>query len=167
MSVTPMQKLSAALSLTALIIAGCASQAQTPAAAPMAGKTEVLWLGQASFRIKSPGGKIIVVDPWLSGGPKTPAPYKTDLSALGKVDVLLVTHAHVDHIGDSAAIAKLNNTVLYGPADIGAYEYGTITALDTAAPSVPGKPTVVLVSGVGAVPAAWDLARAVASSKVS
>jgi L-ascorbate metabolism protein UlaG (beta-lactamase superfamily) len=83
-----------------------------------AGKTEVLWLGQASFRIKSPTGKNIVVDPWITGGPKTPAPYKTDLGALGKVDLLLVTHAHVDHIGDAPAIAKLNNTKLYGPADM-------------------------------------------------
>jgi L-ascorbate metabolism protein UlaG (beta-lactamase superfamily) len=84
----------------------------------VAAKTELLWLGQASFRIKSPGGKTIIVDPWISGGPKTPAPYKTDLAALGKVDVLLVTHAHVDHIGDAPAIAKLNNTKLYGPADM-------------------------------------------------
>jgi L-ascorbate metabolism protein UlaG (beta-lactamase superfamily) len=84
----------------------------------VSGKTELLWLGQASFRIKSPTGKTIVVDPWLTGGPKTPAPYKTDLSALGKVDLLLVTHAHVDHIGDAPAIAKLNNTKLYGPADM-------------------------------------------------
>jgi L-ascorbate metabolism protein UlaG (beta-lactamase superfamily) len=83
-----------------------------------AGKTEVLWLGQASFRIKSPTGKNIVVDPWITGGPKTPAPFKTDLAALGKVDLLLVTHAHVDHIGDAPAIAKLNNTKLYGPADM-------------------------------------------------
>ena len=92
---------------------GAPAQAQTTS-----GKTELLWLGQASFRITTPGGKTIVIDPWLSGGPKTPAPYKTDLSALGKVDLLLVTHAHVDHIGDAPAIAKLNNTVLYGPADM-------------------------------------------------
>ena len=118
MEFTPLQKLSVALSLTALIITGCATQAQTPAAAPMAGKTEVLWLGQAAFRIKTPGGKIIVIDPWLTGGPKAPAAYKKDLAALGKVDVLLVTHAHVDHLGDAPAIAKLNNTILYGPADM-------------------------------------------------
>lgn len=83
-----------------------------------AGKTELLWLGQASFRIKSPGGKTIVIDPWLTGGSKTPAPYKTDLAALGKIDLLLVTHAHVDHLGDAPALAKLNNTKLYGPADM-------------------------------------------------
>jgi L-ascorbate metabolism protein UlaG (beta-lactamase superfamily) len=109
------------LALCSALLLGAAlpASAQTPAVAPAAnGKTELLWLGQASFRIKTPGGKIIVVDPWLTGGPKTPAPYKTDLAALGKVDVLLVTHAHVDHIGDAAAIAKLNNTKIYGPADM-------------------------------------------------
>jgi L-ascorbate metabolism protein UlaG (beta-lactamase superfamily) len=96
-----------------LLLSATLATAQT-----VSGKTELLWLGQASFRIKSPTGKTIVVDPWLTGGPKTPAPYKTDLSALGKVDLLLVTHAHVDHIGDAPAIAKLNNTKLYGPADM-------------------------------------------------
>jgi L-ascorbate metabolism protein UlaG (beta-lactamase superfamily) len=89
------------------------AQAQTAT-----GKTELLWLGQAGFRIKTPGGKTIVIDPWLTGGPKTPAPYKTDIGALGKIDLLLVTHAHVDHIGDAPALAKMHNTVLYGPADM-------------------------------------------------
>jgi L-ascorbate metabolism protein UlaG (beta-lactamase superfamily) len=54
---------------------------------------------------------------WLTAGPKASAAYK-DLAALGKVDLLLVTHAHVDHLGDAPAIAKLINTVLYGPADL-------------------------------------------------
>jgi L-ascorbate metabolism protein UlaG (beta-lactamase superfamily) len=102
----------ASVSAVCFIGLGCANSMAQSA------KTELLWLGQAGFKITSPGGKTIVIDPWLSAGPKTPAPYKTDLSALGKVDVLLVTHAHVDHLGDAPAIAKLNNTVLYGPADM-------------------------------------------------
>jgi L-ascorbate metabolism protein UlaG (beta-lactamase superfamily) len=119
MKLTRLLKLHSAVALAALLLTNPAAQAQTAPAAPAAtGKTEMLWLGQASWRIKTPGGKVIVIDPWLSGGPKTPAPYKTDLSALGKVDLLLVTHAHVDHIGDAPAIAKLNNTKLYGPADM-------------------------------------------------
>lgn len=52
-------------------------------AAAQAGKTEVLWLGQAAFKITSPGGKVIVTDPWLRANPRTPAQYK-DLAALGK-----------------------------------------------------------------------------------
>jgi L-ascorbate metabolism protein UlaG (beta-lactamase superfamily) len=86
--------------------------------APTSAKAEILWLGQAGFRIKTPGGKTLVIDPWLTGGPKTPAPFKTDIGALGKVDLLLVTHAHGDHIGDAPALAKLNKAILYGPADM-------------------------------------------------
>jgi len=112
--------------LLSVWLIGCATPAADNASqmgaasapAPALGKTELLWLGQAGFRIKSPGGKIIVIDPWITAGPKTPQPYKSDLSALGKVDLLLVTHAHVDHLGDAPDIAKLNNTVLYGPADM-------------------------------------------------
>lgn len=77
-----------ALSLTALGMSS--SIAQQAPNTPQA-KTELLWLGQAGFRIKTPGGQTIVIDPWLTGGPKTPAPYKTDIAALGKVDLLLVT----------------------------------------------------------------------------
>lgn len=114
MRISRLLKTHCALAFTALALLASPTQAQTSAM----GKTELLWLGQASFRIKSPTGKVIVIDPWITGGPKTPAPYKTDLGALGKVDLLLVTHAHVDHIGDAPAIAKLNNTKLYGPADM-------------------------------------------------
>ncbi len=91
---------------------GCAS-----AAAAQSSKVEVLWLGQSAFRIVSPGGKVIVTDPWLTPNPLTPAQYKK-LEALGKVDVLLVTHAHADHIADAPAIAKLNNIPLWGAGDL-------------------------------------------------
>jgi len=106
------------LALTLTLGIFLATTSVTAQAQATAGKTELLWLGQAGFKIKTPGGKTIVIDPWLTGGPKTPAPYKTDIAALGKVDLLLVTHAHVDHIGDAPAIAKAQNTVLYGPADM-------------------------------------------------
>ena len=105
--------------LSAILLSISASlSAQTSAASTAQGKTEILWLGQAGFRIKSPGGKIIVIDPWITGGPKTPAVYKNDLAALGPVDLLLVTHAHVDHIGDAPDLAKMHKTQLYGPADM-------------------------------------------------
>lgn len=86
-------------------------------AAAQGGKVEVMWLGQSAFRITTPGGKVIVTDPWLIKDPKTPAKYK-DLAALGKVDVLLVTHGHWDHIADAPALAKLNNIKLWGPGDL-------------------------------------------------
>ncbi len=70
-------------------------------------KIEVLWLGQATTRITSTTGKVIVIDPFLKKNPKTPAKYK-DLKALGKVDVILITHGHFDHTADAVALAKMN-----------------------------------------------------------
>jgi L-ascorbate metabolism protein UlaG (beta-lactamase superfamily) len=103
---------------TALVLSPGVSNAQTAAASSAQGKTEILWLSQAGFRIKTPSGKVILIDPWITGGPKTPPQYKNDLAAIGPIDLLLVTHAHVDHIGDAPALAKMNNTKLYGPADM-------------------------------------------------
>ncbi|MBU0590100.1 MAG: metal-dependent hydrolase [Gammaproteobacteria bacterium] len=79
------------------------------------GKTEVLWLGQAAARITTPGGKVIMIDPWLRSNPKTPAAFK-NLEALGKVDLILVTHAHGDHFADAPDLAKMHKVPVYGPA---------------------------------------------------
>ena len=105
-------------SIVRLLLAGVlaaalpACWAQAPAA-----KTEVLWLGQSAFRITTPGGKVIVTDPWLRTNPLTPPEYK-NLEALGKVDVLLVTHGHFDHFADAPALALLNKVPMYAPGDM-------------------------------------------------
>src|SRR6266403_4841191 len=81
------------------------------------GKTEVHWLGQAATKITSPSGKVIVIDPFLTNNPKTPAAYK-NLDALGKVDVILVTHGHGDHTGDVAELQKRTGATVLGPAGL-------------------------------------------------
>ena len=70
-------------------------------------QAEVLWLGHSAFRITSTTGKVIVIDPLLKRNPKTPAKYK-DLKALGKVDLILVTHGHGDHVSDLPELAKMS-----------------------------------------------------------
>ena len=74
---------------------------------------EVLWLGQAAVRITSPTGKVIVIDPFLTMNPKTPARYK-DLAALGKVDLILITHGHFDHVANVGELAKLTGAKVVG-----------------------------------------------------
>lgn len=95
------------------------------------GKTELLWLGQSAFRITTPGGKVIVIDPWLRLNPATPAEYK-DLEKLGKVDLILVTHGHFDHIADAPALAMLNKARLYAPGDLNQ----TLTVLNVLPPEL-------------------------------
>ncbi len=85
--------------------------------AQQSGKLEVLWLGQAAFKLTSPGGKVIVIDPFLVNNPKTPAEYK-NLDKLGKVDLILVTHGHGDHVGDVKDLAAKTNAKVYGPAGL-------------------------------------------------
>jgi L-ascorbate metabolism protein UlaG (beta-lactamase superfamily) len=100
--------------LWTLVLAACLPAAM---AQPAEGKTEVLWLGQSAFRITTPAGKVIVIDPWLRQNPLTPEKYKS-LEALGKVDVLLVTHGHQDHFADAPAIALMHQVPLYAPGDM-------------------------------------------------
>jgi len=81
------------------------------------GKIELQWLGQAATKITSVSGKVIVIDPFLTQNPKTPAQYK-NLDALGKVDLILVTHAHGDHIGDAPDLAKKHNVPIFAPGGL-------------------------------------------------
>jgi L-ascorbate metabolism protein UlaG (beta-lactamase superfamily) len=116
-----LQALGAAAALAA--VAACSSMAPpgapSTATAPAvaAAKVEVMWLGQAAFKITSPGGKVIVTDPWLRTNPLTPPEYKK-LETFGKIDVLLVSHGHFDHIADAPALAQMYNTPLRAPGDL-------------------------------------------------
>jgi len=70
---------------------------------------KITWLGHATFRFETPGGKTILVDPWVMGNPSCPESEKS----IKKLDVMLCTHGHFDHIGDAVEIAKrLNPTVV-------------------------------------------------------
>ena len=76
------------------------------------------WYGQAAFKVTTPGGKVIVIDPFITKNPKTPAELK-DLGKLGKVDLILVTHGHGDHLGDTGELAKLTGAKVGVNADMG------------------------------------------------
>jgi L-ascorbate metabolism protein UlaG (beta-lactamase superfamily) len=59
------------------------------------------WLGHASFRLDTPGGKRIYVDPWL-GNPKCPESEKQP----ERIDVIAITHGHSDHVGEAVELTK-------------------------------------------------------------
>jgi L-ascorbate metabolism protein UlaG (beta-lactamase superfamily) len=61
---------------------------------------KLTWLGHATFRVETPGGKTVIIDPWVMGNPACPENEKT----VKHVDVMLCTHAHGDHIGDAVEI---------------------------------------------------------------
>src|SRR5260370_42330979 len=68
------------------------------------------WLGHATLRVETPGGKKIIIDPWVMGNPMCPAADKKVV----KVDILLCTHGDGDHIGDAVEIAKKHKPMVVG-----------------------------------------------------
>ncbi len=83
-------------------------------------RIQVTWLGHATFEIVSPGGTKLLIDPFLTKNPATPAEYK-NLSRY-KPNAILVSHAHFDHAADAAEIAKAS-----GAPVIGVFEFvGTL-----------------------------------------
>src|SRR5574341_1333374 len=106
-----MHTLGKTLAVTAAMFLLCSGVA-------LAEQVEVLWLGHAAFRITSTAGKVIVIDPLLKRNPRAPAKYK-DLKALGKVDLILVTHGHGDHIGDLPELAKMSGAPVVANFELG------------------------------------------------
>jgi L-ascorbate metabolism protein UlaG (beta-lactamase superfamily) len=75
---------------------------------------KLTWLGHATFRIETPGGKIVIIDPWIMGNPACPEKDKD----VKKVDILLCTHGHGDHIGDAVEIVKKHNPKVVGIVEL-------------------------------------------------
>lgn len=60
------------------------------------------YLGHATVRCDLPGGEVLLIDPWVQGNPACPE----HLKSFERIDAMLLTHAHFDHIGDAVELAK-------------------------------------------------------------
>ena len=74
--------------------------------------TKIRFLGIAAFEITNEQGQVILIDPCLSDNPASPV----QVEDLDRVDLVLVTHLAIDHLGDAAAISqKFQCPVVCGP----------------------------------------------------
>ena len=76
--------------------------------------TTLTWLGHASFRIDTPNGKRIYVDPFLTGNPSCPDAEKEP----ERVDAIFLTHGHGDHVGDTVALAQKFDCPVYAQVEL-------------------------------------------------
>jgi L-ascorbate metabolism protein UlaG (beta-lactamase superfamily) len=75
---------------------------------------QITWLGHATFKIVSPKGKVILIDPFLTSNPACPA----DQKQFDRVDLLLLTHGHFDHVEDAVAVAKAHHPTVVGMVEL-------------------------------------------------
>ncbi|MGQ0513579.1 MBL fold metallo-hydrolase, partial [Bacillus sp. D-CC] len=67
---------------------------------------KVSYHGHSVVKIET-NGKVILIDPFLTGNPKT------DLKAEDvKVDAILLSHGHGDHVGDTVELANLKMSLV-------------------------------------------------------
>ncbi len=62
---------------------------------------EITWLGHGCFQFRLDSGEVLVLDPWVDGNPAYPKEHKFD-----RIDTMLITHGHFDHIHDAVPLAK-------------------------------------------------------------
>jgi L-ascorbate metabolism protein UlaG (beta-lactamase superfamily) len=71
------------------------------------------WLGHATFHLQTAKGTSILIDPWMESNPSFPKGWK----APEKIDLVLCSHGHGDHMGDALSVDKR-----YHPTFVGIYE---------------------------------------------
>jgi len=76
--------------------------------------TTVTWLGHATVLIGTPKGVSILIDPFITGNPKYPKGYKLP----DKIDLVLATHGHGDHIADLVEVATRHHSTVVGMPEV-------------------------------------------------
>ncbi|MEM1688145.1 MAG: metal-dependent hydrolase [Nanopusillaceae archaeon] len=119
---------------------------------------KITWLGHSSFLIESKDTKILI-DPFLNGNPLSPVKPKD----LNNIDIILVTHGHGDHLGDTVEIAKKNNSQVVAIYELANYlsEYGIKTIGINYGGSIQIKNTKILM-----VPA-WHSSGIIENEKIT
>lgn len=83
-------------------------------------KTRVTWLGHSTVLIKTPRGTNILIDPFISGNPKYPQGYELP----AKIDFILLTHGHGDHISDVVPVAAKHGSMVVAIYELASYVAG-------------------------------------------
>lgn len=114
------------------------------------GSVLVEWLGHGSFRFDSPGGKTILLDPWLSTNPKCPARYRT-MEGFPKVDIVLFTHGHVDHfmLPDAEGLVERFDPKIIAPFELDYFIKDKIPKANVLIFELGNKGATSMIDGLG------------------
>ncbi len=100
------------------------------------------WLGHAAFRLDTPSGKRIYIDPWLNGNPTCPEAEQQP----ERIDVIALTHGHFDHVGDTIALWQRFKPALIAQVELRGWLAGQGVEANMA--QAPNKGGTVDVDGI-------------------
>ena len=108
----------------------------------------ITWLGHATFQITLASGKVVLLDAWVNGNPACPKEAKK----LKRVDAMLITRGHDDHIADALAIAKKFKPQVVAIFEVGGWLEGkgvkNVIAIDKGGTTKVGEVEVTMVHAV-------------------
>lgn len=79
---------------------------------------QLRWLGTAGFELRSGGGTVLLIDPYLSRPPSARPQSPPGLTDIPRADAILITHGHFDHAFDVPALANQLNAPVYASASV-------------------------------------------------
>ncbi len=79
--------------------------------------TRITWLGHATVLVRSSQGTTILIDPFITQNPK----YPKDFELPAKIDYVLLTHGHFDHIADAVPVAKKHGATVVAIYELANY----------------------------------------------
>lgn len=77
-------------------------------------EAKISWLGHAAFRLTNADGNVALIDPFLAENPSCPP----DARQPERVDLILLTHAHFDHVGDTIELARKFHCPVVGAVEL-------------------------------------------------
>ena len=83
-------------------------------------RTRITWLGHATVLVETAEGTIILIDPFIAHNPKYPSGYVLP----EKIDYILLTHGHGDHISDAVPVATKHGSTVVAIYELAAYVSG-------------------------------------------
>jgi L-ascorbate metabolism protein UlaG (beta-lactamase superfamily) len=91
---------------------------------------KITHIGHAAFRFESEAGTVIYLDPWIEGNPSA----DMTVADIDRADIVVVTHGHMDHIGDSIAICMATGATFIGSYELQLFAEANGLALASNAP---------------------------------